>query len=63
VFDPIILNEPDRAGVVVVGGVVVGVAAVGVDVVPQPVKTKAITSISARCKSHFLIDLYNLSSP
>jgi hypothetical protein len=58
VFDPIILNEPERAGVVGVGVVVTGVE-VGVDAVLQPVKTKARTSISARGKSHFFTDLNN----
>ena len=56
VFDPIILNEPDRAGVV---AVVVGV---DVDVVPQLAKIKARTSTSARGKSHFLTDLNNVFS-
>jgi hypothetical protein len=62
VFDPIILNEPVSAVAVVVGVVVVEVVAVGVELVLQPAKVRAITSSSARGKSHFLTDLNNLFS-
>jgi hypothetical protein len=58
VFDPIILNDPERAGAVVVGAVVVGV-----ELALHPAKVKAITSISARGMSHFLTDWTNLFSP
>jgi hypothetical protein len=63
VFDPIILNDPERAGAVVVGAVVVGVVAVGVELALHPAKVKAITSISARGMSHSLTDWTNLFSP
>jgi hypothetical protein len=61
VFDPIILNEPESVGVVVVGVVVVVVGVVVV-LALQPAKVKTITSTSARDKSHFLTDCNNLFS-
>ncbi len=60
VLEPMILNEPDNAGVVFVG-VVVGVE-VGVAVVPQPVTSRAAASASARGKNHFLTDFNNFFS-
>jgi hypothetical protein len=62
VFDPIILNEPESAGVVGVGAVVTGVV-VGVDAVLQPTKTTAKSSTNARGMSHSLTDWTNLFSP
>jgi hypothetical protein len=57
VLEPMILNEPERAGTVAVGvavGVGVGVAE-GV-ALPQPTKTMAAASTSDRGSNHFLID-------
>jgi hypothetical protein len=63
VLEPMTLNEPVSAGVVV-GGAVVGLIVVGVVVVAllQPVRVKTATSASARGKIHFFNDLNNLFS-
>jgi hypothetical protein len=50
VFEPIILKEPERTGVV----------GLGVEVLLQPARTRAKSSIAARGINHFLVDLCKL---
>jgi hypothetical protein len=50
VFEPIILKEPERAGVV----------GLGVEVLLQPARTRAKSSVATRGMNHFWVDLCKL---